>query len=454
MVLGIIGILVALALFMFLVYRGYSVLYIAPICAIIIALTNGLNPVTTITSTFVTGITDTFLSLFSLIFLGAIFGRVIQETGGAASIASFLSDKIIFRGSEQKRIARMVIAVAIFFGLITFGGIDGYTALFVSFPICMLLAKKLNLPKKVVPSLLTIGCGFMVCPGVPQVYNIMAQAAFANAEVYETSGTMGIVGGVIGVIVIVVGGCAYSIRYCKKAAQTGEGFSWGTVEPLPENQEKEHPHVILAIIPLVAVFVCYTIIGWDVAIALAIGILLALVLMGKHIDRSKAMELNKWQHIKRALNGGAETYPLAMIQLCTPAGLATVITATAAFGMIIGTVSGVHIPYVFLTLIFMLILTAITSSPIVGLMITIPLVVGVVSAQGIDANVAAIFRIAVLGAATFETLPTNGMVTLQLGLTKTTHKESYKPIFMQSVVWTTIGAVVCTLIYFVAPRLM
>ena len=264
---------------------------------------------------------------------------------------------------------------------------------------------------------------------------------------------MGLGAGLIATAVILVGGCWYSIRFCKKANASGEGFSWGGCEPLPEAQEENHPHIILAIIPLASVFVFYTILGLDIAIALTVGIVLALVLMGRYIDTSKAPELNKWQHIKRALNEGTEGYPLALIQLCTPAGLAAVITATAAFGVIIGVVSGAPIHYIFLTVIFMMAITAITSSPIVGIMVTIPLILGVAQTLGIDPNIAAIFRIAVVGAATFETLPTNGMVTLQLGLTKTTHKQSYKPIFMQTCVWTSIGTIVCALLFFAFPGL-
>lgn len=454
MVLGIIGIVVALALFMFLVYKGYSILYIAPICVLIVAVTNELSPLVSVTTTYVTGIIETFLSLFSMVFLGMILGKIMQATGGAASIAAVLSKHYIFKTDDQeKRIVRMVISVAIMYALLSFGGIDGYTCLFVGFPICMLLAKKLNLPKKIVPSLLSLGVAYIVCPGAPQPYHIMAQGAFASVGILDTKATDGLVPGLIGVAVILIGGIVYSISYCKKANKTGEGFSWGACAPLPEEQDEKHPHIICAIIPLISVFVLYTIIDLDIAIALTVGILLALVLMGRFIDTSKAPELNKWQHIKRALNEGAEGYPLALVQLCTPAGLAAVITATAAFGVLIGFVSGLPIHYIFITVIGMLIITAITSSPIVGLMITIPLVMGVVQAQGIDANVAAIFRVAVLGAATLETLPTNGMVTLQMGLVKTTHKESYKPIFLQTCLWTTIGTIVCALIYFAFPGL-
>lgn len=47
MTIGIIGIIIALILFMVLVYKGISSFIVAPICAIIVAVTNAMNPVDT-----------------------------------------------------------------------------------------------------------------------------------------------------------------------------------------------------------------------------------------------------------------------------------------------------------------------------------------------------------------------------------------------------------------------
>ena len=41
MALGIIGIVVALAIFLYGAYKNVSVLYLAPLCGVIVAVTNG-----------------------------------------------------------------------------------------------------------------------------------------------------------------------------------------------------------------------------------------------------------------------------------------------------------------------------------------------------------------------------------------------------------------------------
>ncbi len=50
MVIGIIGIVVALIVFLWGAYKNVSVLYLAPIAGIIVAVTNGLDPTTAFTS--------------------------------------------------------------------------------------------------------------------------------------------------------------------------------------------------------------------------------------------------------------------------------------------------------------------------------------------------------------------------------------------------------------------
>ena len=42
-VIGFMGILIALILFLVLVYKGWSSYWVAPICALIVAITNNLN---------------------------------------------------------------------------------------------------------------------------------------------------------------------------------------------------------------------------------------------------------------------------------------------------------------------------------------------------------------------------------------------------------------------------
>ncbi len=455
MILGIVGIVVALFLFLFLVYRGYNVLYIAPICVLVVAVTNKISPLEAFTSTYVTGLWGTFTAIFSVIFLGTIFGKVMQDTGASTSIANIFTKYYIFKVDDSKKqISRAVLSLIVIFLLMTYGGIDAYTQIFVVYPVIMILAERLNLPRKVVPSFLVLNVAFVAAPGAPQIYNIISQGAFAIGGVTDTKVTYGLIPGLIAVAIIAVGGYFYSTYFAKKVKAKGETFDWNGLEKINSDDERKAPHIILAILPLVIVFVLYTIIGLDIAIALSAAIIVALVLMARYIEKQPQEKINVLGLVKRTLNRGADRSPLALLQLSAPAGFAAIITMTAGFGLLVSALAGLNINPILLTLITLFILTAVTSNPVASLMIAIPLILGILQAKGIDANIPAIFRVAALAATTFETLPFNGMPILCFHLTGTTHKEAYKPILFQTVLFTAVGAIVAAVIFLIAPGII
>ena len=104
MALGIIGIVVALAIFLYGAYKNVSVLYLAPLCGVIVAVTNGLNANDAFTSLYVGaveenaatgvweigGVCGMITAIFPTVFLGGLFGKVLADSGAAQSIASTL----------------------------------------------------------------------------------------------------------------------------------------------------------------------------------------------------------------------------------------------------------------------------------------------------------------------------------------------------------------------------
>ena len=167
LILGILGILIGVAFFIVFVYRGWSTYWVAPIAAVIVAVFNNLNPVEAVTKTFVGGMVDLIFSLFSIIFLGAILGKIYSDTGAAASIAKTLINRFVIHKQGKSQIKMAVLVLFIAFGLFTMGGIDGYTLTCTAFPICMLVAERLNIPRRFVPAMLCLNVAFMAAPGAP-----------------------------------------------------------------------------------------------------------------------------------------------------------------------------------------------------------------------------------------------------------------------------------------------
>ena len=157
--------------------------------------------------------------------------------------------------------------------------------------------------------------------------------------------------------------------------------------------------------------------------------------------------------IINTLNQGALAFPGSLLQVAIPTGLAGVVTGTAVFGTIVAAIGGVHVSPLWLALVVVMVIAALTSSPVVAISLSIPIAMGAATAAGVNVNPGHLARIVALGASTLETLPVNGAVLLALGLCKCTHKEGYGAIAIANVIATTIGAVVCTILCFAFPAL-
>lgn len=447
--IGIIGIIIALILFLVLVYKGVSSYIVAPVCAVIIAVTNAMSPVETF-YTFAQGLGEMFIQLFALVFLGALLGKIYTDTKGAAAIAKTLSQAFIEKRSGDAQVRIAVLIMLVIAGLMTMGGIDGFVLTFTTFPIAMIIAEMVDIPRRFVPAMLMLNCAFMACPGAPQIDNIAMVGALTGAG-YEVSSTSAAIPGLIGVVLVIVLGYITLTSMILKAKKKGEQFDFGGIQRVDVfSEDVKLPNFFVALIPLVLVFVIYTILRQDVAVALVCGNIAALILMGRYIDKKDGSWLKGFIS---TINAGVTSYPNALTTVATPSGLATVVTSTAAFGIIVGALSSLNLHPILLALLTICVVVALTSAPPVALYVGLPVVMGICAAKGLSPNVAAIGRVSALAATTFESLPVNGMCVLTIGLARTSYKESYLPMFLNTVVYTLIASIVCAIICIAAPGL-
>ncbi|MRN26787.1 GntP family permease, partial [Romboutsia ilealis] len=90
--IGLIGILIALAVLMFLVYKRINIILVSIFCCIIVALTSQLPVLETLKDEYMPGMTQFVTSNFLLFVFSAIFGKLMEESGAAFSFA-----KLIFK---------------------------------------------------------------------------------------------------------------------------------------------------------------------------------------------------------------------------------------------------------------------------------------------------------------------------------------------------------------------
>jgi len=123
---GLLGILIGLGLLVWLAFRGWSVLLLAPLGALVAALFAGEPVLAHWTQTFMNGAAHFLAQFFPLFLLGALFGKLMEDSGSITAIANFMMRRL----GKNHAILAVVIAGA----LITYGGVGLFVAFFVLAP--------------------------------------------------------------------------------------------------------------------------------------------------------------------------------------------------------------------------------------------------------------------------------------------------------------------------------
>lgn len=115
---GVIIIILSLLGLIAFAYRGFSVIMMAPIMALLAATLSGLAIMPSYTELFMGKAVTYIKSFFPIFLLGAIFGKVMEDTGLARSIAKAI---ITGLGKEPHK---AVLSIVIAASLLTYGGVS------------------------------------------------------------------------------------------------------------------------------------------------------------------------------------------------------------------------------------------------------------------------------------------------------------------------------------------
>lgn len=462
--MSIIAIILSLGLLIYLAYRGWSVIIIAPLLALLAALLSGLagDPVhllATYTQEFMPSLGGYVTSNFPMFLLGAIFGKVMDDTGSAKAIAEWFV-KTLGKGKE-------IWTVVLACGVVTYGGVSLFVAAFAIYPIGAALYRESNLPKRLLPPAIALGAftfTMTAIPGTPQIQNTIPMKYFG------TDSFAAPILGVIAALIMFFGGCFWLKTREKAAVAKGEGYGVHANDHEFKGDESNLPSAAAAFIPPIAVIIANIIFtkviftdehydgayletlkedihssyvnttlagvrgSWSVYLALLIGIILTIVLNMKRFPNG----------IMETLKDGVSGSFLAIMNTATEVGYGNVIKTLAGFAVISkfltetltnplvgGTVAASG-------------LAGITGSASGGMSIALEAFGETFMQRCIDKGIdpAVLHRCISVGSGGFDTLPHNGAVITLLNVTGMTHRESYVNIGMCTVVIPTIAAVV------------
>ena len=253
--MGTLGILISLALLMYLAYRGINVLILAPLLALLALLFAGdihlLLP--TYTQVFMKAMGGYVIQFFPLFLLGALFGKLMDDSGSARAIAQGIVAKV---GSE-----RAILAIVLACGILTYGGVSLFVVAFAIYPIARNLFEAADIPKRLVPATIALGAFTFTMTALP------GSPAIQNAIPIPYFGTNGFAApglGLLAAAVMLGGGMAWLLRRAASARAAGEGYGRhddgedSPANPSPAQAAAEaarHAEVplALALLPLVLV---------------------------------------------------------------------------------------------------------------------------------------------------------------------------------------------------------
>ncbi len=217
--MGLIGILLALALLIFLAYRGWSVLLLAPAVALLAALFAAEPLLAHWTQTFMSGTAGFIAQFFPIFLLGALFGKLMEDSGSVQSVARFMGDWL---GAK-----RAILAVVLAGALVTYGGVSLFVAIFVLVPMAQQLFRDANIPRRLIPGAIALGTftfTMTALPGTPAVQNAIPMPFFGTTP-FAAPGL-----GLVASAIMLLFGLLWLGRAQARARRSGIGYE-GTLAP-------------------------------------------------------------------------------------------------------------------------------------------------------------------------------------------------------------------------------
>ena len=416
-------ILVGLALLLVLTLKKVPVVYAAAISVIFIALFSRLPVVSTMTGDYMTGFANFVKSSWLMLLLGAILSKVMDITGAARSIASFIIGKLGVKFA--------IPAIVIAGGLLTYGGVSAMVSCFALYPITLAVFSEADMPRKLIPA--TIGAGIFtwvtMLPGNPQVQNIIPSSFLPTNAM--AAPVVGVVCGVFTLALILV----YLMWESNRARKNGEGFivDEETSKVLAKTDEMEAngklPNVVLAILPIVCVAVVMNVLKQDISVALLSGIVLCCILFFKNITG-----------VQKMLTDAVSSAAVTTINASAIVAIGSVVKAAPGFNQIVNGIlnfstSGGN-PLIIFGIATTL-LCGLNASGMGGLSTTLSVLAEPFMAMGV--NPAIMHRIGVIASVGLDSLPHSGGIVAVLAISGVSYKEGYKYLFVVTVVITLLA---------------
>jgi H+/gluconate symporter-like permease len=462
---GIIGILVSLGLLIYLAYRGISALIVAPLMAVLaVLLSSDPSVLGSYTQIFMPALGQFAILYFPLFLLGAIFGKLMDDSGSAQVIAQ----RIVETLGKSRSILAIVLACAI----LTYGGVSLFVVAFAVYPIAVAMFREAEIPKRLIPGTIALGAftfTMTALPGTPAIQNAIPMPYF-NTTPFAAP-FIGIIGGTI----MFVLGMLWLSRREKSARKNGEGFgedhdeaqrpeisknireyaqceNFDVMEITQDDRviTQNMPKFFIAVLPVVLVILINYLFTRLIIPAMDTEYLLLQKYGSTDINAVRGvwsiisslvissvilvlLNMKNFPSIRRTLDDGASASVLPLFNTASLVGFGAVIASLPAFELIRDMVLGISPGNPLISLsVAVNMLAGITGSASGGMSIALQTLgdryLELSQSAGISPEL--MHRVTSIATGGLDALPQNGAVITLLTICKLTHRQSYGDIFV------------------------
>ena len=427
--LSIFGLLGGLALLIFLTIRGMNLFIAAPLCAVFVALCNGIAVFTgeaNFVTMYMSGFTSFIGAWFFMFLLGALFGKFMEDTGAADALAQWIVTKLGF----QHAVLAIVSACAI----LTYGGVSLFVVAFSVYPMALSLFKDANLPRRFIPATLAFGSVTftMTSAGSPEIQNwipipYLGTSAFAAWEV-----------SLVVAIFMALFGYWWLKRMIGKAVAAGEGFV--ARDDDPQVTQRKLPNPITGIIPIIVVLVLSFIFHETY------GKMALIVALGGGVLTLLAINYRYFISISKAINLGTTGALVAIGNTAAVVGFGAVAKNTQAFSDTVAIMTNLPGNELIGAAVAVSVIAGLTGSASGGQAIALPLLAPHYLEQDVDPE--ELHRIVAISSGALDSLPHNGyVVTLIRAICGENHANAYLPLGALTVIVPLLGVIMAIALF-------
>jgi H+/gluconate symporter-like permease len=419
--LSMIGLIGGLTLLIVLTLRGMNLFISAPLCAVLVALCSNValfQGEVNFVSAYMNGFAGFVAAWFFMFLLGSLFGKFMEDTGAADSVAKFIIGKL---GRKQA-----VLAVVMACAILTYGGVSVFVVAFSVYPMALALFKDADLPRRFIPAALAFGSVTftMTSAGSPEIQNwipiqYLGTSPYAAWEV-----------SLFVAVLMALFGYWWLKKLITKAVNNGERFQVRHGDP--ELLDRVLPSPISGLIPLLVVltlsFIFHDSLKQNALIVALSGGVVALAIINYKF----------FHDVGKAISEASTGALVAIGNTAAVVGFGSVAKITPAFNEAVAVMTSLPGNELVGAAVAVSVIAGLTGSASGGQAIALPLI----GPHYIDAGVNPdqLHRIVAISSGALDSLPHNGyVVTTIRGICNESHKDAYWAVAAVTVVVPLLG---------------